>query len=169
MAKKEELMQKAFERADYNEKNYGGCAQCVLAALKETLGDTITDDVFKSATGLAGGVARSGSACGALTGGVMALSMFYGRELSNFADPEKVRFKTFEICEKLVQKFKEEYGSQNCWDIQTKIMGRSYNIQDPDEYQAFLANGGHDDKCPVVCGKSASWVVEILFEEGLLK
>ena len=164
----EELAGKAGDQACQNERNYGGCAQAVLGAIKTTLGN-IPDEVFKSATGLAGGVARSGTACGALTGGVMALSMFCGRDFEHFDDPDKIRFKTFAICEKLVNRFKSEYGSTNCWDIQTKIMGKSYNITNPDEYADFLAQGGHEDKCPLVCGNSAQWIVEILAEEGLLK
>lgn len=167
MINKEELAKKASEQACENERIYGGCAQCVLGAIKTTLGN-IPDDVFKSATGLAGGIARTGAACGALTGGVMALSMFYGRDFEHFDDPDKIRFTTFQICEKLVDRFKKEYGSPNCWDIQTKIMGRSYNISRPDEYEEFLAQGGHEDKCPLVCGNSAKWVIEILDEEGLL-
>ncbi|MCL1866695.1 MAG: C-GCAxxG-C-C family protein, partial [Oscillospiraceae bacterium] len=69
------LSDKAAELALKYERTYGGCAQVVLASLKETVGN-IGDDVFQSATGLAGGVGRTGHACGALTGGVMALACF---------------------------------------------------------------------------------------------
>ena len=69
-----ELREKADTLAYKYEKKYGGCPQCVLAAVKETVGG-ISDDVFKAATGLAGGVAVVGAGtCGALSGGVMALS-----------------------------------------------------------------------------------------------
>ncbi len=161
-------MQKAFEAAVEYERKYGGCSQCVLGGIKTTLGN-IPDEVFKSGTGLAGGIARAGMACGACTGGVMALSTFIGRDYEHFNDPEGIRFNTFRVCEKLVSRFMAEYGSINCWDIQTKIMGKSYNLADTDEYQEYLAKGGHDDKCPFVCGNAAKWVIEILEEEGELK
>ena len=158
---------KAFDEAFENERRYGGCCQCVLGAIRTTLGH-ITDDVFKSGTGFAGGIARSGMACGACTGGVMALSMFVGREYDHFDDPQGVRFETYRICEKLINCFVSEYGSINCWDIQKKIMGRSYDLSCEEEYEIFLQDGGHDDKCPYVCGNAAKWVVEIIEGEGLL-
>ena len=168
MAKKLELMEKAFDLAVKYEREYGGCSQCVLGSIKNTIGN-ITDEVFKAGTGLAGGVALTGQACGACTGGVMAISAFIGREYENFNDQEGVRFNTFKVSEKLVNRFKEEYGSINCWDIQKQIMGKSYDLRNKDDYQAYLGNGGHDDKCPIVCGNASKWVIEILFEEGVLK
>lgn len=84
----EEIKQQVAELAYVYEKEYGGCSQCVVGAFKAAL-DSISDDVFKAATGLAGGIGLMGSACGALTGGVMVLSTFLGREYADFKDPEK--------------------------------------------------------------------------------
>jgi len=47
-------------------------------------------------------------------------------------------------------------------------MGRHFNLWDKNEYQEFLAAGGHDDKCPSVCRNAARWVAEILIEENLI-
>jgi len=150
------------------EQKYGGCSQCVVGSIKKVVGG-ITDDVFKAATGLAGGIGLTGNNCGALTGGVMLLSTFIGREYDNFADPDKIRFKSFKLAKKLLERFKEEYGSGICYDIQKKIMGRSYNLWNKKDYNDFIAAGGHNDKCPLVCGKAAKWVVEILLGEGLIQ
>lgn len=168
MTESHDLKNRAWQLAYEFEAKYGGCAQCVLAALKETIGG-IPEEVFKSATGLAGGIGLQGYACGALTGGVLALSSYLGREYSNFADPQRVRFQTARMCEKLIGKFTAEYGSPNCAAIQTKLMDRSYRLSVPEDLADFLAAGGHDDKCTGVCGNSARWVIEILEEEGLLK
>lgn len=164
-----ELLKKnAYNRAYTFEQKYGGCSQCVLAALKETIGN-IPDEVFKSATGLAAGLSGGGYACGALTGGILALSSYLGREIDNLPDPDGVRFRTFHISRRLVEKFEKEYGERggDCAAIQTKIMGRSYDIL-KGERDIFIADGGHDDKCPAVCGNAAAWTIEILAEEGLL-
>lgn len=163
-----ELRKKADALAYKYEKEYGGCPQCVLAAVKETVGG-ISDDVFKAATGFAGGVAVVGTGtCGALSGGVMALSAHLGREYANFADPQRIRWETFRICKKLVNKFETEFGGGLCKDVQTRIMGRSYNLWDDQDYKDFNAAGGHDDKCTMVCGKAARWVIEILEEDKLI-
>jgi len=164
---KKELMIEVERLAYEYEQRYGGCSQCVVGAIKKALGG-ISDDVFKSATGLAGGVGLTGKTCGALTGGVMVLSIFLGREFDNFADPERIRFETFKLAKELVQRYEAEYGTVVCDEIKKKIMGRTYDLWDEKEYEEFLAAGGHDDKCPSVCGKAAKWVVEILSEANLI-
>jgi C_GCAxxG_C_C family probable redox protein len=167
-AKDLELLQaKASELAARYEREYGGCSQCVLAAIKETIGG-ISDDVFKAATGLAGGIGLTGNSCGALTGGVMALSCHLGRDYAHFSDPDGERFKSFRLADKLQSKFEEEFGTSECKGIQTKIMGRSFDLRIPDEKVAFLEAGGHDDKCPSVCAKAAACVIKILHEENLI-
>jgi C_GCAxxG_C_C family probable redox protein len=164
----EDILTKAEALAAQFERQYGGCAQCVVGALKEVIGG-ISDDVFKAATGLAGGIGITGNnACGSLTGGVMVLSLYLGREYNNFADPTKIRWETFRLAKKLQERFEKEFGSGICKEIQRKIMGRSYNLWDKKDYADFLAAGGHDDKCPAVCGKAARWVIEILREEKLI-
>ena len=163
-----ELTNKVQKLAYQYERQYGGCTQCVVGAYKTVLG-TISDDVFRAATGLAGGIGLTGGSCGALAGGVLVISTFLGRDYENFADPDRVRWETFRLTAELVEHFKREYGSPICRDIQTKIMGRYFNLWDDKEYNEFLAAGGHEDKCPSVCANAAKWVAEILADEGLLK
>ena len=170
MENPESVKTAVYDLARFYEANYGCCAQCVLAAVKNTVGmEKISDNAFRAATGLAAGLAGAGYACGALTGGILALSCFLGRDIGNFPDPEGIRFQTFRLCRRLVDRFEAEYGpgGGNCAAIQTKLMGRSYDIL-RGERDEFIANGGHTTVCPVVCGKAAAWVIEILSEEGLI-
>jgi len=69
----------------------------------------------------------------------------------------------------LVEHFEKEYGSTMCAQIQERLMGRSFRLYDEDDHKAFIEAGGHDDKCPVVAGKAARWVAEILLEESLIQ
>jgi len=168
------LIKDAENLAYKYEQTYKGCSQVVLGAIREAFENhnvhtkKITDSVFKAGTGLAGGIGLKGQSCGALTGGVMVLSSFLGREYDNFEDPEKVRFDSFRIAKKLVNKFEEEYGSSKCYDIHEELMGKHFNLWDDDEYEAFDEAGGHDDKCPSVCKNAVRWTLEILEEENLL-
>lgn len=164
-----EQTQRAYALGQKYEEMYGGCAQCVLAALMEVLPQYRNEAVFQSATGLAAGIAQSGNACGAFTGGVLFISSVYGRTLDNFADPENKKLETQALCRKLLAKFEEAYGECRCAVIQEKLMGRSYAMHLPEEREKFLAAGGHaPEKCPSVVGASAAWVVEILEEAGLI-
>jgi C_GCAxxG_C_C family probable redox protein len=165
---KSEMVEKAYNLGYEYEKNYHGCAQSSFAAIQDTMNwrNVCDDVVFKSATGLAGGIGlTNGSACGALTGGVLALGLKVGRDRRYFEDPEKIRYKTFKLAKKLYEKFEQEYGGCNCIDIQKKIFGRSFNMWDPKEKEEFEKAGGHEDKCPDVVGKAARWTIEILLEE----
>jgi len=162
----EEVLKKAFDLGFEYEKVYMGCSQCVLAAIQD-LFEKKNDEVFRAASGLAGGVGLCGDGCcGAYTGGVMALSQLYGRTRENFLDPDRTRKKGFDLAKKLHDKFIAEYGSVICRDIQQKIFGRSFYIRDADEYSKFEKAGGHEEKCPSVVGNGARWVAEILLEEA---
>jgi C_GCAxxG_C_C family probable redox protein len=164
-SKKKDIMKELEELAYKYEQEYGGCSQAVVGAFKKVVGN-ISDDVFRASTGLAGGVGLTGNTCGALLGGIVVLSNFQGREYKDFPDPEGKRFDSFRIAKKLVDRFEAEYGSAKCEHIMTKIMGRFYDIWT--ERDAFLAAGGHDDKCPSVCGNAARWAAQILFDENLI-
>jgi C_GCAxxG_C_C family probable redox protein len=57
------------------------CAESVLQAVAEWRGAK-SDLIPKIATGLCGGIARTGGICGAVSGGVLAINMATGRKLS---------------------------------------------------------------------------------------
>ncbi|MBE6866792.1 MAG: C_GCAxxG_C_C family protein [Ruminococcaceae bacterium] len=162
-------MKESVKKAIYDsgfefEKQYGGCAQCTLCALKPYL--DIDDAVIKSATGLMAGGVRSGNSCGAFSGALMAISAVTGRSPENMDDKQAVA-NTAVLCRNLYDRFMNEYGSVLCRDIQYKIMGKSYRMYDPEDMQRFLADGGHDDKCTAVVAKAAVWVAEILEEADI--
>ena len=137
----------------------------MLLAVQETLG-LKNDLLFKAATGFAGGMGLLGvSACGALSGGILAIGQKYGRERAALDNPVRTRSKTFELAKKLHERFVAEYGSSVCRDIQQQLLGRSFNLWDPVEYQQFEDAGAHRDICTDVVGKGAQWVVELLLSE----
>lgn len=160
---------RAYELGKQYEKEYRGCGQCIIAAVQDTF-DIRNDDVFKAATGLAGGGARTtDGSCGAYSGGIMVLSFLLGRERSNFKDPDGIRFRTAELAKKLHDKFIQEYGSVVCRNIQTKLMGRPFYLADPDEAEKFEQAGAHEVHCLGVVGNAAQWVAEIILTENLLE
>jgi C_GCAxxG_C_C family probable redox protein len=134
----------------------------VIAALQETIGG-IDDEVFKAAHALAGGAAKTGrGTCGALAGGMMAISAKYGREREDFATVRSTE--AANLAKVLYDRFVDEFGSPICADVQEAILGRAFNLWDPDDRQAFEEAGGHLDKCPDVVGRAAMWTAEILLD-----
>jgi C_GCAxxG_C_C family probable redox protein len=160
---KEEILEKVYRLAYKYEAERGSCPQCVLSAIMETLkiGDPKT---VQAADAMAGGTALSTEGtCGALVGGLLAISSIVGRTYENFSAGERRR-RVFQYSKKLYDKFVEEYGSILCRDLHKKLFGRTFNFFDPKDYKEFEKMGAHVDKCPSVSGNVARWTAEIILD-----
>ena len=164
MKPKENLPDNAYRLAFKYEAERGSCPQCVLAALMETLnvGDPAT---IKAIDAMAGGTALSANGtCGALVGGLAAISSIVGRDYKNFSKGDRKR-RVFQYSKKLYDRFVKEYGSPICKDVHMKLFGRTFNLLDPKDYEEFEKAGAHVDKCPSVSGNVAKWTAEIILNE----
>jgi C_GCAxxG_C_C family probable redox protein len=165
---KEELAQKAYDAGYRYQLEKRCCSQTSLAGLFEVL-EIQAPEVFKAATGLAGGGALFGDAgCGAYDGGLMIIGLLKGRAWDNFVVEETNRFKCFEAGRALHRKFIDEYGTVICRDIQTNVLGRPFFLSDKDDYAKADALGNHSSVSPEVVAKACKWTVEVIFEQGLL-
>lgn len=158
----EMLADKAYNLGVRYEQQYGGCGQCTIAAVLDALG-LERPELFKAATAFAGGIGMAGDgSCGAYVGGVLLIGDQAGRTRADFADPGRVRFRTYALARTFRDLFVEKYGSVTCRDVQHEIFGRSFDLQQDDDFRAFEAAGGHFDKCPEVVGTAARWIVELI-------
>ncbi|MBW1666649.1 MAG: C_GCAxxG_C_C family protein [Deltaproteobacteria bacterium] len=166
---REELLEKAYKLGFEYEKIYKGCCQSTIAAVQDTL-NIREDSVFKAGTGWAAGGGLTGiGICGGCMGGSMVLSQLLGRVRSNFEDPERVRFKSYELTKKLIDAFIDEFGTINCWNIHYIKFGRPYYINDLEEFNKFEEAGGHVDKCTDVVGKASQIAVNLILDERLVE
>ena len=83
---------------------------------------------------------------------------------SNFR--EGMRFKSYRMANRLHEMFVAKYGTSICSGIHQFVMGRSYRLSNPNEWEQFLKAGGHSDKCPAVVGRAARWTAQLLIEEA---
>jgi C_GCAxxG_C_C family probable redox protein len=134
----------------------------VLASLQEKLG--IGNEVsFMAGSSLAGGVARYGETCGALTGALMALGMVAGRKRIEDFDAYQ---SCMELAYEVREKFLESVGHTLCAEIHKILLGRTYRLYDDEDRERFHEDGGHDRTgCPGVCGKAARIAAEIILRE----
>ena len=165
---RKQFLKKVYQAAFDYEKDYGFCSQAVLAALQDHFAG-IDDEVIKGSHALAGGGALKGDgSCGALVGGMAAISCFFGRSRDEFGESDSQLWMGSSIlANKVRERFIEEFGSVICNKVQEEKFGRSYNLWNEDDYKAFEEAGGHEDKCPDVTGKVAKWTAEILLDEGI--
>ena len=153
-----DLAQQAYEKASGYELAYGCCPQCVLATVQETIG-MVDDQTIKASHALSGGGALLGEGtCGALTGGLMALSAKYGRDRDKL---ERGRFiNNFMKSRDLVERFRERFGGVTCEELQKEFTGRTYDMWNAAEYKAF--DDARGNQCAHATGTVTKWVIEML-------
>ena len=84
------------------------CAESVLQAIAESRGIQ-SELISKIATGLCGGLAKTGGICGAVSGGVLAINMLAGRNSAGQSLEVNVRpVRTF------LGEFEKKFGTTNC-------------------------------------------------------
>jgi C_GCAxxG_C_C family probable redox protein len=167
--KKQEMIDKAYELGFKAEHDVRGCAQCALAAVQDVTG-VQNDLVYKSASGLAGGAGEcTDGICGGYSGGIMAMSMFFGRtrEEESTEKGRADKYVSFRMAAALHDKYVEKYGSVICSEIHKKIYGESFDLRDEDQKQAFRDAGAHEreDGCCAAVGDGARWATELILGE----
>jgi len=102
---KEKASKKAasYFRSGYN------CAESVLMAMQDTWHGQKTPNI---ATGFGAGIGRKGSVCGAVTGGVLAINLKYGRMKA-----DEDREKSYALASEFCREFEKEFGSVICRDL----------------------------------------------------
>jgi len=160
---RKDILKKVYDKAYEYEAERGSCPQCVYSAIMEIL-EVGTEDTVQALDGMAGGTALTANGtCGALVGGIAAISSIVGRTYKDFSAGERKR-RVFMYAKKLNDKFVEEYGSIICKDIHQKLFGRTFNLLDQDDYAEFDRMGAHVDKCTSVSGNAAQWAAEIILD-----
>jgi len=165
---KQEMLDKAYKLGFEGEHDVRGCAQCALAAVQDATGIQ-NDLVYKSASGLAGGAGEcTDGICGGYSGGIMAMSMLFGRTREEEATTKgrADKYVSFHMAAALHDKFIEKYGTVICSDIHEKIYGESFDLRDDDRKQAFRDAGAHEreDGCCAAVGDGARWATELILD-----
>jgi C_GCAxxG_C_C family probable redox protein len=89
------------------------CAQSILGVFCEDL-NLDKETAMKLATGFGAGMARKQEVCGAVTGGIMAIGLKFGRGLG---DEKSAAENTYSLAGKFMKRFTDKYGSCLCRDL----------------------------------------------------
>jgi len=124
MVKVEELQERAVRYFCDRPSNFPigrpyNCCESVLLALKDYLG-VESDIIPKIGTGIGAGVSLNGLLCGSVSSVAIAAGIKYGR-----TSPEENPQRVWDIVDKYVTEFKDEFGYVNCrqltgLDLKTK-------------------------------------------------
>lgn len=122
------------------------CAEAVLTVLNQGLGGDLSREMaVRLTSGLSEGLGGTGCLCGAVNGGVLALGLFLGRNLTGFSRKKKIN----SAIKLLHDRFKDRFGS-TCCKVLTKKNGY-------DRKEQF-------DHCAELTGTTAELAAEIILE-----
>lgn len=127
------------------------CAESVVLAVAKARG-VESELLPRIATSFCSGMARTCGPCGALSGALMAISMFLGRSSTG---------QSVEDCylpaQQLIREFEQEFGARNCSDLLGCDLGT------PEGQIAFRERSLHE-RCIQYTGKAAEIAARILDE-----
>ena len=143
------------ETAAKHFKDGYNCSQSVLLTMVEHW--KFKDDLIpKVATAFGGGMARCGSACGALTGGLMAIGIKYGTN----EPPMGKGTLAYELAEKFYRQFEKQNGSVMC----RELIG--HDLSDLEQRKKAREENVFEKKCPAFV-KNAVEILANLSSEAI--
>ncbi|NLM28853.1 MAG: C_GCAxxG_C_C family protein [Methanomicrobiales archaeon] len=86
------------------------CAQATSSVFAADLGIP-EDAILRAATGFGGGMGRTGGACGAVTGAILAIGLMAG------GTEKKAKDETYALVREFVTRFSARNGSVSCTDL----------------------------------------------------
>ncbi len=135
------------------------CAQSILYAYGPELG-LDSETALKVATGLGGGMGGSGEVCGAVSGGVMALGLKYGR---GDQEEKSVAQQAYKKTLELMGGFERVHGSCLC---RTLLGG--CDLRTPEGMQHFKEQDLHHKIC-VRCVRTVGEILDEMLNEQAAK
>ena len=161
ISQKKQILDRVQVRAEEYEQVSQSCAKSSALAIMEEFG--FGDIKVITALSPFPGIALTGETCGAISGGMTALALYFGKDdLLDFAANAWI----YGQCRKFIQRFEQVLGTTKCREIhQNVIFGRYYDTADINEgYPAFIRDKGFE-KCGLPPGIGARIAAGIIIED----
>lgn len=128
------------------------CSEAVVSAIRSNFELDVPEEVIAMASGFPIGIGRSKCLCGAVSGGVMAIGLIFGRTVQKDPQVEK----TMALSKELHDWFKEANGKNA---LCCRILTREFD----------MGAGEHKEQCIRFTGMVAGKVAEMIIREKGLK
>lgn len=131
------------------------CAETVLSVIAEA-GGTKPGDAVRMATGFCSGEGRTCGQCGALSGAVMGIGLYAGRD-----EPGGDYEPAYALVHELIEKFTNKFDSVNCFELLQCDLGSP-------EGQKRFEEKRLKRKCVLYAAFAAQTALDLLREHGYL-
>ena len=146
--KKEVSVKKIIKDAEELYRGGFFCSEAVISSIRTNFELDLPEEIIAMASGFPIGIGRSKCLCGAVSGGVMALGIFFGRTVQK---DEKVE-KNLEVAKELHDYFKVANGKNV---LCCRILTKGFD----------MSSGEHKEQCIHFTGLVAGKVAEIVVRE----
>ena len=131
----QKIVAQVKERAKDNFKTGMNCAECVMEAFLQHIPTGLPHECMCFMTGFGGGGGLFGDTCGSLVGAMAALGAVYGRREvpNNFKAAVDELYGTpglYRVFNRLMNEFKERFGSTHCRALTSKWQGKDWLCKD---------------------------------------
>ncbi|MCL2171509.1 MAG: C-GCAxxG-C-C family protein [Defluviitaleaceae bacterium] len=117
------------------------CSEAIISAIRKNFDPDMPKDFIRAASGFPVGIGRSKCMCGAISGAVLALGYFFGKD----------REKSMRLTHEMQNSFRQNHKNTLCCHIHVAGMD--------------LASGEHKKQCVVFTGECAAKAAEIIARE----
>jgi len=118
---------------DYYRNGDYYCSEAIVKTIKDEFHLQISDDIIAAASGFPVGIGGSGCTCGAVTGGIMALGLFFGRTK---AKDEKVNH-MMGLASELHNEFQDNHKTLCC-----RVLTKGMELGSPKHMQQCISYTG---------------------------
>jgi C_GCAxxG_C_C family probable redox protein len=132
---KKEILKELDEKVVKYMPKYRSCALASFAALNDQFNLKADPATLRALMPFTGGIAGKGETCGAVSGAILALGFFFGpmdQKAKAMFPPSWINGGVF------MDKFKKEFGSTRCWEIQKHLYGRYFDSSKPEDMKLFM-------------------------------
>ncbi len=105
------------------------------------------------------GLGGTGRTCGAVSGGLFALGLYFGSDDLLNSNSNRVCGTAARV---FMQRFEETLGSLDCKDIQTLLLGRYFDSKGGKENADAFVKAKGFEKCTVAAGVGARLAAEVI-------
>ena len=136
--------------------NEFNCAQSVFAAFAET---TNLDPhlATKIAAPFGAGIGRMGNTCGAVSGALMAIGLYFGNDDAQDKDAKEKAYL-------LARTFYERFTQKNQTTLCRELIG--YDVSQPEELAQAREAGVFSTRCPALVESAVNILMELLEENS---
>lgn len=124
------------------------CSEAIVKTIKDEFRLPVSDDIIAAASGFPVGMGGAGCTCGAISGGIMAIGLFFGRTKSK---DEKVD-KAMALSKELHDLFKSRHNNLCC-----RALTKGMDLGSPE----------HMEQCISFTGEVAEETARIIVRESV--